>query len=121
MTGAYNVVRFRVKQGRDGDFIDKHRGAHFGAKGFRGGALIKTGDNTFCMIGEWASFKAIADARPQMIAILDSFRDDLEDLGHGLGLTDPVSGDVVVRLPAARPAKKRAAKSAKKAKRKKRR
>ena len=120
MTGAYNVVRFRVKQGRDGDFIDKHRGAHFGAKGFRGGALIKTGDNTFCMIGEWASFKAIADARPQMIAILDSFRDDLEDLGHGLGLTDPVSGDVVVRLPAARPAKK-GARSAKKAKRKKRR
>lgn len=121
MTAAYNVVRFRVKAGREGDFIDKHRRAHFGAKGFRGGALIKTGDNTFCIVGEWASFKALADARPQMIAILESFRDDLEDLGAGLGLTDPVSGDVVVRLAAAKPAKKRAAKKAKKAKRKKQR
>ena len=116
MTAAYNVVRFRVKAGREGDFIEKHRSAHPKFKGFRGGALIKTGDNTFCIVGEWASFKALADARPQMIAILDSFRDDLEDLGHGLGLTDPISGDVVVRLAAAKPAKK-----AKRAKRKKRR
>ena len=107
MTAAYNVVRFRVKAGREGDFIDKHRAAHPRFKGFRGGALIKTGDQTFCIIGEWASFKALADARPQMIALLDSFRDDLDDLGHGLGVTDPISGDVVVRLPGTKPAKKR--------------
>jgi len=117
MTAAYNVVRFRVKDGREGDFIDKHRKAHPKFKGFRGGALVKTGDRTFCIIGEWASFKALADARPQLIAILDSFRDDLEELGHGLGLTDPVSGDVVVRLPASKPARKRAAKKAKRKKR----
>ncbi len=119
MTAAYNVVRFRVKEGREGDFIDKHRSARPKFKGFRGGVLIKTGDRSFCMIGEWASYKALADARPDMIAILDSFREDLEDLGHGLGLTDPVSGDVCVRLGAAKPAKRRASK--KKAKRKKRR
>jgi hypothetical protein len=50
-----------------------------------------------------------------MIGILDSFRDDLEDLGGGLGITDPASGEGVVRLPASKPAKKKA-----KAKRKKR-
>jgi hypothetical protein len=33
-----------------------------------------------------------------MINILDGFRDHLEDLGGGLGLTDPVSGEVVVKL-----------------------
>ena len=33
-----------------------------------------------------------------MIATLDSFRDTLEDLGGGLGLTDPVSGPVVLEL-----------------------
>jgi len=38
----------------------------------------------------------MAAARPQMIAILDTIRDMLEDLGGGLGVTDPVSGEVVV-------------------------
>jgi len=33
-----------------------------------------------------------------MIATLDSFRDTLEDLGNGLGVTDPVSGPVVLTL-----------------------
>jgi hypothetical protein len=41
---------------------------------------------------------ALAAARPKMIATLDSFRDTLEDLGGGLGLTDPVSGPVVLAL-----------------------
>jgi hypothetical protein len=35
-----------------------------------------------------------------MIANLDSFRDALEDLGGGLGVTDPVSGEVVVDIKA---------------------
>ncbi len=34
-----------------------------------------------------------------MIGILDTFRDDLEDLGAGV--TNPVSGEVVVKLPGA--------------------
>jgi hypothetical protein len=33
-----------------------------------------------------------------MIAALNSFRDTLEDLGVGLGVTDPVSGPVVLEL-----------------------
>ncbi len=41
---------------------------------------------------------AIANARDSMIATLDSFRDTLEDLGGGLGVTDPVSGPVVKAL-----------------------
>jgi hypothetical protein len=41
---------------------------------------------------------ALAAARPQMIATLDSFRDTLEDLGDGKGVTDPVSGPVVLEL-----------------------
>ena len=35
---------------------------------------------------------------PNMIATFDAFRDTLEDLGGGLGLTDPVSGPVVLAL-----------------------
>jgi hypothetical protein len=41
---------------------------------------------------------ALAKARPQMIATLDSFRHTLEDLAGGLGVTDPVSGPVVLEL-----------------------
>jgi hypothetical protein len=33
-----------------------------------------------------------------MIATLNSFRDTLEDLGGGLGVTDAVSGPVVMSL-----------------------
>ena len=49
-------------------------------------------------IGEWTDMDAIANARPKMIAILDTFREMLEDLGGGLGVTDPVSGPVVLAL-----------------------
>ena len=60
--------------------------------------IIKTGDRTYCIIGEWDSMDDMAAARPQMVATLDSFRDCLEDLGDGLGVTDPVSGTVVLAL-----------------------
>jgi hypothetical protein len=33
-----------------------------------------------------------------MIAVLDTFRNTLEDLGGGLGVTDAVSGEVVLTL-----------------------
>jgi hypothetical protein len=68
---------------------------------------VKTGEQTFCIIGEWASFKKLAEARPEMIGMLDTFRDDLDDLGGGLGVTDPVSGEVVFKLPASKPARKK--------------
>lgn len=121
---AFNIVRFRVKPGHEQAFIDAHRAARPGFKGFRGGALVKTGENTFCIMGEWASFQNLADARPQMIGLLDGLRQHLDDLGGGLGVTDPVSGEVVLRLPAAKPAKKKARKKSgkkKSAKRKKKR
>ena len=59
-------------------------------------------------IGEWANFQKIVDARPLMINILDAFREHLEDQGEERGLTDPVSGEVVVKLPATKPAAKKA-------------
>jgi hypothetical protein len=42
--------------------------------------------------------ETLANARPNMIATLDSFRETLEDLGGGLGVTDPVAGSVVLTL-----------------------
>ena len=42
--------------------------------------------------------EACVNARPNMIATLNSFRDTLEDLGGGLGVTDPAAGSVVLAL-----------------------
>jgi quinol monooxygenase YgiN len=95
---AFNVVRFRVQPGREADFIAAHRSAQRDFAGNRRFSLIKTGDRTYCAIGEWDGQQSIAAARPKMIALLDTFRDTLEDLGGGLGVTDPVSGEVVVEM-----------------------
>jgi hypothetical protein len=116
---AFNIVRCRVKPDREEHFIAAHRGGRLEVRGFRGGALVKTG--SYCIVGEWTSHQRMVEARPKMIAILDTFRDDLEDLGAGLGVTDPVSGEVVVKLAASKPAtKKQRGGKAKTAKRKKR-
>lgn len=95
---AFNAVRFRVKPGREQDFLDAHRRVERNWSGMKSANIIKTGDNTFCIIGEWDSMDSLAAARPEMIATLDTFRDTLEDMGNGLGLTDPVSGPVVLEL-----------------------
>lgn len=95
---AFNVVRFRVKPGHELAFVDGHRNARMDAPGFIRGHLIDTGNRTYCMVGEWASFDAIAAARPSMIGMLDQFRLHLEDLGNGLGVTDPVSGTAVAEV-----------------------
>lgn len=94
---AYNVVRFRTKPGKDQAFIDFHKNAA-AIVGAREGALIKTGDRSYCLVVKWDSFESIVAARPAMIAMLDQFRDSLEDLGGGLGVTDAVSGEVVAEL-----------------------
>lgn len=117
---AVNVVRFRVKPGYEQQFIDAHRKMRPVFKGFGGGWLVKTGDQTFCMIGQWNSFQSIVGARPQMIQILDEMRGMLEDLGGGLGLTDPVSGEVVAKFGVKKSTAKRPVRrKAKRAKRRK--
>jgi hypothetical protein len=96
---AYNVVRFRVKPGMEDAFIKAQRDAlPQGMPGALEGAMIKTGERTYCFIGKWTSFDHIVAARPQMIGSLDTIRPFLEDLGNGLGLTDPVSGTAVIEL-----------------------
>src|SRR5215831_12388392 len=113
---AFNIVRFRVKPGREQEFVDFHRSIDArllpGARRF---SLVRTGDSTFCALGEWDAFDNIVAARPTMVGFLDAMRECLEELSTELGVTDPVSGEAVVELggPAAaakpRPARKKAA------------
>ena len=95
---AFNAVRFRVKPGRDEAFLEAHRNIAEPWPGMRNARIIKTGERDYCIIAEWDDMEAMAAARPQMLATLDSFRDTLEDLGDGKGVTDPVSGPVVLDL-----------------------
>jgi quinol monooxygenase YgiN len=95
---AFNAVRFRVKPGREQEFLDAHKNVQGDWPGLKHVNMIKTGDRSYCIIAEWTDMEALANARPSMIATLDSFRDTLEDLGNGLGVSDPVSGPVVLAL-----------------------
>ena len=95
---AFNAVRFKVKPGRDEEFLEAHRRIERNWPGLKRVNIIKTGDHDYCIIGEWSDMESLAAARPHMIETLDTFRDTLEDLGNGLGVTDPVSGSVVLEL-----------------------
>ena len=95
---AFNTVRFRVKAGRDQEFLEAHRKAQADWPGLEHANIVKTGERSYCIIAEWQDMDSLIAARPLMIATLDGFRDTLEDLGGGLGMTDPVSGPVVLAL-----------------------
>ena len=95
---AFSAVRFRVKAGQDQAFLDAHKAAVGGWPGLQRANIVKTGEQSYCIIAEWPDADTLAKARPAMIATLDTFRHTLEDLGGSLGLTDPVSGPVVMKL-----------------------
>jgi hypothetical protein len=95
---AFNAVRFRVKPESDQDFLNAHDNIGATWPGLLQANIIKTGDRSYCIIAEWEDMDACIKARPNMIATLNSFRDTLEDLGSGLGVTDPVAGPVVLAL-----------------------
>ena len=94
---AFNAVRFKVKPGRDEEFLEAHRQVDREWPGLNRVNLIQTGDHSYCIIGEWEDMDSLAAARPHMIATLDSFRDTLEEVSDG-NVTDPVSGPVVLEL-----------------------
>jgi hypothetical protein len=58
--------------------------------------VIKTGERSYCSIVEWIDEESLANARQQMIAYLDTIRDILEEISSELGVTDPVSGPLVI-------------------------
>ena len=93
---TFNIVRFQVKAGREDAFLDAHRDGKADWPGLTRAVMIKTGERAYCLIGEWADDDALRGARARMIATLDSFRDTLEDLGGGRGVTDAVSGPVAL-------------------------
>ncbi len=95
---AINVVRFRVKPGMDQVFLDAHRGGKAEWPGLSRGLIIDAGERSYILVGEWPDMAVLAGARQRMIDTLGTFRHALEDLGPGLGVTDAVSGKVMLSL-----------------------
>ena len=90
-----NVVRFRVKQECIAEFEKAYRDCPL-FDGMLSQLLIRTDERQYCGIGFWGSEDALVSARPAMIAFLDNFRDLLEEISPELGVTDALSGPVIV-------------------------
>ena len=89
-----NVVRFKVKAGKQKEFEEILDSSQM-LEGQVLPILAKTGNQSYVAYGLWESEGSMVDARPQMISLLDSARHLLEELSPDLGVTDPVSGTVI--------------------------
>ena len=99
MSKFMNVVRTKVKEGKKDEYMKKLKEFFDNIKGTEGLISMKqiqTGSNNMCIVGEWKDERSIAKARDKMIAGLDSARSLLEEISPELGVTDPVSGPVIM-------------------------
>ena len=101
MAKFMNVVRSKVKEGMNDEYMKKLQDFFNNMKGTDGLISMKqiqTGPNNMCIVGEWKDADSIAKARDKMIAGLDAVRPLLEEISPELGVTDPVSGSVIMEL-----------------------
>ena len=58
---AFNAVRFRVKPGRDQEFLDAHKQRRMpNGRACGTSTSIKTGERSYCIIAEWDDMDALA-------------------------------------------------------------
>ena len=101
MAKFMNVVRSKVKEGMKDEYMKKLQDFFNNMKGTDGLISMKqiqTGPNNMCIVGEWKDADSIAKARDKMIAGLDAVRPLLEEILPELGVTDPISGSVIMEL-----------------------
>ena len=91
-----NVVRFKLKSNCIDQYFEVIDKTSF--EGMTQRYIAKTGDYDYCFVGIWKNAEAIAAQRPAMIAHLDEVRGFMEELSPELGVTDPVSGNIVSKV-----------------------
>ena len=72
MTG-FNAVRFKVKDGRDQEFLDAHSKVDRSWPGMRHANIIKTGEHTYCIIAEGDDRESLAKKRPHSGGRLEDY------------------------------------------------
>ena len=87
-------VRVIVKEGQAEKYVDAV--GKWKAPVDMNGYLAETGYRSFCFTGIFKDKESLVQGRPSMIAHLDTVRDLLEEISADHGVTDPVSGKVVV-------------------------
>ena len=60
--------------------------------------ISKIGDFDYCCFGIWKSAEAIETQRQAIIDHLDEVRDFMVEKSAELGVTDPVSGNIVSKV-----------------------
>ena len=91
-----NVVRFKLKPDCVDKYFDVINKTNF--EGMTQRYIARTGDYDYCFVGIWKSADAIAAQRTAMIAHLDEVRGCMEELSPELGVTDPVSGNIISKV-----------------------
>jgi len=91
-----NVVRFKLKSDCVDNYFEVIEKINF--EGMDQRYIAKTGNYDYCFVGIWESAEAIAAQRPAMISHLDEVRGFMEELSPELGVTDPVSGNIVSKV-----------------------
>ena len=91
-----NVVRFKLKSDCVGKYFEVIEKTNF--EGMPQRYIAKTGNYNYCFVGIWESAEAIAAQRPAMISHLNEVRGFMEELSPKLGVTDPVSGNIVSKV-----------------------
>ena len=94
-----NIVRSKVKEDKKDEYMKKLQeffNNMQGTDGLISMKQIQTDSNNMCIIGEWKDEQPIAKARNKMIAGLGTARPLLEEISPELGVTDPVSGPVIM-------------------------
>ena len=101
MAKFMNVVRSKVKKGMKDEYMKKLQDFFNKMKdndGLISMKQIQTEPNNMCIVGEWKDQESIAKARDKMISGLDTVRPLLEEISPELGVTDPVSGSVIMEI-----------------------
>ena len=60
--------------------------------------IAKTGFYDYCFVGIWKSSEAIAAQNSAMIAHLDEVKGFMKELSPELGVTDPISRNIVSKF-----------------------
>ena len=94
MSKFISVVKFKVKTEDENNFIEAMQKYNL-PDGLIYRKLIKIGEYSYCSIIEWVNEEALENARPQMIAYLDTIRNILIEFNEDLGITDPASGPLI--------------------------
>ena len=95
MPAFVSCVRFVAKPGQGEELVARIK-AFSMPEGLEQHLAIQTGERSYCTFAFWSSEDALVAARPSLIAFLDTLRHLLEEISPELGVTDPVSGPVIV-------------------------